>query len=156
MKKYVCNLLLLSGVVFLMAGCRRELPERVGFDALSWRELPAEGGTFLINTSKVSAEKVYRYYKAPRPWKFHYVSGNTPGRWKVAKDSLSVKGGWFRLWWQDEQLYLRLKKNAGGQRQVFVVFQIDGYGSYGKRLVQSSTAGAQDSAAIQQGFLPPQ
>lgn len=94
MKKYVCNLLLLSGVVFLIVGCRRELPERVGFDALSWRELPAEGGTFLINTSKVSAEKVYRYYKAPRPWKFHYVSGNTPdaGRWPKTASASKAAG----------------------------------------------------------------
>lgn len=118
-------LFLSLSTVLLLCGCQqKEEAVRITFAELPTQAFPATGGTYVISTSKAAVGDAVRYSDVSKtPWKFDYATWDDQP-WRLSKNKLQIKSSWYRLYWRDNQLYLRLKKNTGKQRRVMIAFRI--------------------------------
>lgn len=90
-----------------------------------YREFPSQAGTYLILTNPASIGRdMMQYYdiKKEKPWPLWPTAGLEESQSKISPDKLRLKGGWYELYWDKKQLYLKLKRNRQMTRDVYVGF----------------------------------
>lgn len=117
-------LFLSLSAALLLCSCQKEEVVRVTYAELATQPFPAAGGTYIVSTNKAAMGDAVRYSDVSKtPWQFDHATWDEQP-WRLSKNKLQIKSSWYKLYWRGDQLYLRLKKNAGKQRQVMIAFRI--------------------------------